>query len=545
MPDGVRIAVTLHRPDTTELVPAVMRATRYWRLAPPEEVDAFVGAGLALVVVDVRGTGASFGTWLPGWRRQEIADLAEVVDWLVAQPWCNGNVGAYGVSYDANTALLLAAEGHPAVKTVVPRFFDFDPFTHISHPGGVLLQGFISGWSAMIGLLDAGDAEGLLAAAGDTTTTPADLLARMRVDDDADGSLLTEAFRSHAHNVDVGEYAAALVDRDESLDGPRQRRAELDVSPTFVWAWGSWFDAGTGAGLVELFAGSSVAQRATVLASNHGGSTPVQALPVPDGAGQQPTADQQAEDLLAHFTAVLVRGEAPARAGVLEYWVSGSEQWRETTCWPPEGTRRTRWWATDTAGLGEMPTSGVLEHLVNDSATTGADTNRWATQLGGSAVVYDDRREQDQRLLCWTSSPLAEATLVVGAPSVGVRLAVSTTDAALHAYLEAVTPDGSVHYLTEGELRLRHRSLATPAPGAAEPFHAHTADTARDLEPGVVEQVELSLLPLAVEVPAGHRLRLALAGADAGTFVRIPARGPVTWTVHCDGTWLELPISPR
>ena len=52
-------------------VGAVLRATRYWRAAvgaldttaQEGEVALITGAGMALVTVDVRGTGASFGVW--------------------------------------------------------------------------------------------------------------------------------------------------------------------------------------------------------------------------------------------------------------------------------------------------------------------------------------------------------------------------------------------------------------------------------------------------------------------------------------------------
>lgn len=69
--DGTRLAVTVHRPDVPATgpgapVPAVLRATRYWRVPDEGEVEMVTGAGMALVLVDVRGSGASFGTWQPG-----------------------------------------------------------------------------------------------------------------------------------------------------------------------------------------------------------------------------------------------------------------------------------------------------------------------------------------------------------------------------------------------------------------------------------------------------------------------------------------------
>ena len=35
---------------------------------------------------------------------REIADLGKIVDWITAQTWSNGKVGAYGVSTDGSEA---------------------------------------------------------------------------------------------------------------------------------------------------------------------------------------------------------------------------------------------------------------------------------------------------------------------------------------------------------------------------------------------------------------------------------------------------------
>jgi uncharacterized protein len=50
----------------------------------------------------------------------EIGYMKDIVSWIVGQPWSNGRVGGTGASYDGNTAELLAASGHSAVKAVAP-----------------------------------------------------------------------------------------------------------------------------------------------------------------------------------------------------------------------------------------------------------------------------------------------------------------------------------------------------------------------------------------------------------------------------------------
>ena len=157
MRDGVRLAadVTLPRnlPPETRL-PALLSQTRYWRAmelrAPfkwflkPSALDPhfrdftpfFVSRGYALVQVDVRGTGASFGTWLCPWAPDAVEDAREVIDWIVAQPWSDGRVGAHGISYVGTTAELTAVLGHPALLAALPMFNHPDPYADIAFPGG-------------------------------------------------------------------------------------------------------------------------------------------------------------------------------------------------------------------------------------------------------------------------------------------------------------------------------------------------------------------------------------------------------------------------
>ena len=138
MRDGVRLAIDTYLPDgATGALPTLVICTPYYRrfalasdapatsepsISAGRYRDFFVPRGYALVVVDVRGTGASFGVRESFRSPRERDDYREIVEWIVAQPWSSGAVGATGVSYVGAAADFLASTGHPAVKAIAPLF---------------------------------------------------------------------------------------------------------------------------------------------------------------------------------------------------------------------------------------------------------------------------------------------------------------------------------------------------------------------------------------------------------------------------------------
>src|SRR5262249_49026748 len=149
--------------------PTILIQTPYYRrfavdaaAAGPVEVspnvakyrDTFVPRGYALVVVDVRGTGASFGTRDIFRSPRERDDALEIVEWIVAQPWSNGAIGATGVSYLGAASDFLASTSHPAVKAIAPLFAVWDTYLDNYYPGGILLTNLADVYDRMMAGLD-------------------------------------------------------------------------------------------------------------------------------------------------------------------------------------------------------------------------------------------------------------------------------------------------------------------------------------------------------------------------------------------------------
>ena len=114
--DGTRLAADLYRPDRPGPGPVLVS---YY----PYRKDDIIGSlfegtrirlcerGYASVFVDMAGTGASEGDYGESFDlAREGRDAAEIIEWVAGQDWCDGRVGAWGVSYGGMTALAAAAQ---------------------------------------------------------------------------------------------------------------------------------------------------------------------------------------------------------------------------------------------------------------------------------------------------------------------------------------------------------------------------------------------------------------------------------------------------
>jgi predicted acyl esterase len=134
---------------------------------------------------------------------------------------------------------------------------------------------------------------------------------------------------------------------------------------------------------------------------------------------------------------------------------------------------------------------------------------------------------------------------------VALEVASTATDGAFFAYLEDVDPDGHVTFLDDGELRAVSRRLVDPTKlpyTALGPMPSTARQDAQPLVPRESAELKFLMWPTSVVLQKRHCLRLALAGADAGSFPRYPKVGDVTWTVYREAahaSYVELPLRPR
>lgn len=572
MRDGVNIAVDVWLPADLaagQKIPTLIRATRYGRaydvgfaqrvlialkLAKGdanyrEDIRVLNEEGYAVVKVDARGSGASEGARPIEWSDDEAADYGEVAEWITQQAWSNGRIGAYGESYDGGTAEIIALPHHPAVIAVAPQYNYFDTYQNLIAPGGVFDEWFMTRWSRGTAMMDRNDrctsgafrcwwqsmlSSGVKPVNGDRARLAAIIAARNN-----------PTVMDSLANVQFRDDPYGQTGRPFDAVSPFSRAEALSASGVAMNVWAGWYDSAAVDGALSRFATLSNPQLVLITPYTHGGKfdanpfAPADTPADPDRAGQT--------RMLARFFDPLLKGEAPA-SGVgreIRYYTLGENVWRSTQQWPPAGIGVQRWYFAEGNALSENAPAaavGVDTYAVNFDVTTG-NRSRWRT-IGGPDVDYGDRREQDALLLTYTSAPLPRALEITGPPQLTIELASTHEDGAVHAYLEAVAPDGRVIYLTEGVLRLTNRAVA-PAPYAVTgAYHPLTRTLSAPMTPGEVTSVVVPLYNISALVPAGYRLRVAIAGADKSAFVRIPATGDPVLSVHrsrASASFIELP----
>lgn len=552
--DGIRLAADVVLPaglPAGRRLPTVLVATRYWRgvegTAPTAESVAWVQRGYAVMQVDVRGTGASFGTWKYPWSRTEVRDLGDVVRWTANQPWSDGTVGAIGTSYTANTAQLAAATSGRPLKAVVPRFMDFDVWSDLVSPGGLINEFMIREWGRAIAAMDRntfgannGPVRGVRSIGGDSGR-----------------ALLAQALRDHEANPPLHEAALKAIHRDQVVPewgassddyNTFRWRAPIERSRIPIFGWASWYDAGTANGALSRWMTWRSPQFLVIGPWSHGGGHHASPF-LPPEAPTDPSPAAQLDAAACWFDRWLKGRDVGPGPGRIAYYTVGEERWKTTTRWPLEETETQRWYfRAERSLVREAPASGETDRYEVDFQATTGNRNRWYTQLGGGDVVYPDRAEADSKLLTYTSAPLERDLEITGNAVITLRLTTTATDGAFFVYLEDVAPDGRVTYITEGQLRGIHR-LVTSAPyRVTYPYHSFREKDAAPMTPGALSELRFGLLPVSVLIQRGHRLRIALAGADKDTFARVPAEGAVTWQVSRTASapsYIELPVIPR
>lgn len=577
MRDGVRIAADIHLPKSLkpgQVVPTLLYQTIYlrshripvaqspslakhsdWKTGPRLDHDPtrpidFLALenGYAIVKVDVRGTGASFGQRHSPLPPAEVQDTKEIIDWIIAQPWSNKKVGTFGVSYSGMTAGMATTVNHPALKAVVLGWTGtYDLFKTAMQPFGFVQPGVLCKWSDFLANLWSNNWQA-------TGKSP------MPVDGDDEGKLLAQALKEHQKNETVCDLLSDVTYSDDvigknniSIQSFSQKdfKKTIEASGVAMLTLASWFDTGVvDAHFVRLHDFTNE-QKIFLTGGQHGAryhSSPYQVSDKP--IAPIPSGDVTWGKAITFFDYYLKdQKNGYDQWPTVTYWNLGEEKFRTSGRWPIAGAHRQRFYFDKDYSLDRQRPNGKTEsdvYKVNFETTTGK-SSRWWTGLGTPMLNLDDRKQQDDKMLVYTSEPLARDMQITGWPVVSLNVSSTHSDGAFIAYLEDVDENGKSTYVNEGGLRAIHRKLSdNPVKQlSANPYHTFAKKDAMPLVPGQKTTIKFEMIPTSVRIAKGHRLRIAIAGADKDNFVRIPSQGHPTIHLYRGGdnpSYVEFPI---
>jgi putative CocE/NonD family hydrolase len=576
MRDSIKLAITYCLPKdlpTNQKLPTALFLTRYWRTVQlrfplnriyPETygnrpmTELFTGRGYGIIYVDCRGTGASYGTRPFPFSLDEILDVNDISDWVIKQPWSNGEVVTFGISYVGTMAELTARNKNPLLRAIAPLHCFFDAYTEVSNPGGIYDNAFMTMWSHLGRGLDQNNSRALRKLSFLTW-----LLTKgvKPIKSDIDQKMLHEVTKEHLENVYVHEICQDNPYRDDELTVGDSTytydiisifsyQKEIEESSVPYYNLCSWYDSGYSDAVIKRFKTLKNPGIFVLGDWNHGFLSTANTynpkkkiIPV--------KSDKEARAKIFHhlidFFDRCLKEDGPSEK-TLYYYTIGEERWKKTHMWPPQGHTMQRWFFRANNSLKSTEPeerSGVDNYIVDFNATTG-NRNRWWTLLT-FPVDYSNRTEQDKLCLTYTSEPLNKDIEITGNAIISLYLSTTHEDGAIYVYLEDVDNLGNVTYLTEGQLRLIHRkfSLEKPPYQINVPYHSFKKEDAQPMVPGEVTKIEFGLLPISALIRKGHRIRVAISCHDKDTFRRYPAEGNPTISIERNSdytSFVDLPI---
>jgi putative CocE/NonD family hydrolase len=564
MRDEVKIALEIITPKNLkpeDKLPTILLQTRYWRdyeFRVPFKwfIKDFtwgykkylhkigIKRGFIFVYVDVRGTGASSGAMPWPWSVDEVKDGLEIMEWIINQSWSDGNVVSMGVSYLGTAAEYLATLKSPkkCLKGVLPMSSQWDNYLEISCPGGIYNHYFMTDWGELDKGLDQNNSKSFF------TLNPIlyFLVKGVKpVESDKEKTLLKEAVKQHEKNIYVHEFKQDVSYRDTvDVVSVFTKTSKIQKNNVPFFVWGGWLDAAVSDHIIKRFMTYSNPMRAIIGDWDH--EIIRKTNPYFYKKYKLSTNQKLFQNARLDFFDSCIKDNYSEKA--LFYYTMGEEKWKKTEIWPPLGHTMKRYYFSDKNKLSQTKPQnefGEDPYIVDFEVTTGTG-NRWHVHYD-QKLKLKDRVIIDKKLLTYTCSPLKDDMEITGHPIITLYMTSTHNDGAIFAYLEDIDERGKVIYITEGQLRLIHRKISPEEPPykITVPYHSFRKKDSQLIVPGEIMEISYGFLPTSVLIRKGHRIRVALAGADKDTFNRYPAEGTPTYTIKRNvshSSYIDIPI---
>ncbi|WP_250324575.1 CocE/NonD family hydrolase [Williamsia sp. CHRR-6] len=490
--------------------------------------------GYTQIVVDVRGTGYSQGTW-DVLADREQQDTIEVLDWIRGQKWANGRMGMFGASYSAINQLQAASRNPRGLQALFPVVPGGDIARDIVIPGGGIGLGFLTPWLAGV--------------------NAAKFVPDLR-------SLLTGTFdwkwlKSRIENpaVFVPELVSALLAPNLSQMTPTTRRlfddtsrlraayrTPLDRITAATFAIGGWHDLFTNTEwrLPGALTSLPSTKKKLIMGDIHHAT-------VTSDMGRkkgQPTRPDVLQ--MAWFDKWLkdVDNGIEKYSPVTVHRTGGG--WALSPTFPEPGQRYQRLYlsgrrsgtapkALSDNTLQLTPPTAPARRTIAPGLTTLCtdDTGQAAAGILIFPGCTDDNRVGELNALTFTSAPVTTTTVVSGPMNVHLNTTQDARDAYWSVTVTDVAPDGRSDLISSGQLTTSLRqidpSLSTRAPNGdyTDPQYRLNLFERQLVRPGQAVQLDIGTHAVSALLKPGHRLRVNVYALN---LIKAMTVGPVTAT---------------
>ena len=508
MNDGAELAARAWVPPDAERtpVPAILEYIPY-RLHDHKAIrDAeihgwFARNGYASVRVDLRGSGDSDGVLQDEYLQQEQDDGLEVLRWIARQPWCNGRVGLFGLSWGGFNGLQLAALQPPELGAVISVCSSDDRYADdVHYMGGCLLTDNLSWASTMFAFNSCPPDPD---AVGERWRDM--WLARL------EGSgLWLKNWVEHQRRTGYWKHASVCEDYDA-----------IQVPVMVVSGWADGYSNT----VFRLLEHLKVPRRGLVGPWGH---------KYPHMGGPGPAIDFLGE--CVRWWDQWLKGEdrGVQQDPMLRAWMLDRRDpqlpdvtghWIAEPHWPSPRIETTSFRLVrrslerdDGSTVPDSPPVTLQSPL-----SVGLFGGKWCSYAETTDLPSDQRLE-DGGALIFDTEPLPDGLDMLGAAEVELELSADRPVAMVAVRLSDLSPNDRATRVTYGVLNLTHRD------GHEEPT---------PLEPGRRYKVRLRLNEIAQRFYPGHRIRLAISSSYWP--LAWPSPEPACLTLYPRGCRLHLP----
>ncbi len=477
MPDGVRLAASLFAPDDLQDDAQLPVLLEYLPYRKDESRNGrfglysyFVNHGYVVARVDIRGTGTSEGVLIEyEYTNQEQEDGEVVIDWLSKQPWSNGSVGMFGISWGAFNSIQMAMRNPPALKAIIAHEGTDDLYRDDVHFMDGMMH--VDSYEVQVDIANA-------------LPRPPDYIV--------DDAYFEERFNTTPW---------MMIYKNQQHDGPFWNRGSLDTDyskikiPTFVM--GGWYD-GYRDSVPRMLANMSAPVKGLIGPWAH--AWPHDPYPKPGMEWRHEAVRWFDQWLKGEHTGIM---DEPRFAVYVREWhppgvvETAPGFWRWEKGWPIERVRNTPMFLHDDHTLSaddptaDEPTSHKLKYVPTVGVEAGGNVSWWGD------FPYD-QRGTDAFSLVYDSASLEEDTEILGFPRAVLKVSADAPSANWFVRVSDVAPDGSVTQVAGAGLSGAHRV---------------SAERPMALVPGELFTLEYDLHFTSWVFPKGHRIRVAVNNA--------------------------------